>query len=136
MIITLTLCAVLCAVTLLWILAPMRVHKKWLMALAFAAALTSLTLYLAFGRPDLPATTAMMGNGAEADYRHLVLQEFELIKHLSEKPDDADAMVRLAAVRLAQGRVGDETMRLLARARVLNPKDKRIDKMIGLIEKR
>ncbi|MBU6234517.1 MAG: hypothetical protein KGQ41_01620 [Alphaproteobacteria bacterium] len=134
MIITLLLSAVLCAVILLWVLAPIN-NARQFYALAFAAALFSLGLYLAYGRPDLPAAPVQVGKGAEADYRQMMLDEFTMMDRLSKNPDDADAMIRLAMLRLAQGRGGEETLRLLARAEKLAPKDKRLTKIKQLLEK-
>lgn len=134
MIITLALCALLAAITLLWILAPVRTHKAFY-AISFAAALASLGIYLAYGRPDLPASPVIIGKGAEADYRQMMLDEFTMMDRLSKNEDDADAMIRLALLRMAQGRGGDETVRLLARAEKLTPNDPRLIKIKKLLEK-
>lgn len=128
MIITLALSACLCAAVLLWVLAPVKTRKAFYTA-AFAAAILSLGLYLAYGRPDLPAAPATIGKGAEADYRQMLQDEFTMMDRLSKNPKDADAMIRLAALRLAQGRGGEETIRLLAKAEQLAPTDKRIPKI-------
>ena len=134
MILTLALCAVLCACVLFWILAPAH-RDKGFYAITFAAALFSLGVYLAYGRPDLPAASINVGKGAEADYRQMLMDEFSMVDRLSKNPDDADAMIRLAALRLAQGRGGDETLRLLAKAETLAPDDKRIAKIRKFLER-
>ncbi len=131
---TLSACAILCAAAVLWVLTPMRASRA-VYVVALALAVSSLALYLGMGRPDLPATTAMLGHGAEEDYRKLVLDEFELMKEVSNNPNDADALVRLAAVRLAQGRDGEQTMRLLARAEMLDPKNPRLLKIKKVLAK-
>lgn len=133
MMITIALCAALCAVILSWILAPVRSRRLFYGA-AFAAAIMALTSYLAFGRPDLPAAPVIVGKGAQADYRQMMLDEFTMMDRLSKNAEDADAMIRLAALRLAQGRGGEETLRLLARAEALTPNDprlKKIEKLMG-----
>ncbi len=134
MIITLILAAALCAATLAWVLAPAQSRRIFYIA-AFACAFLSLAVYLAFGRPDLPASPVTIGKGTEADYRQMMLDEFAMMNRLGKNPDDADAMIRLATLRLAQGRGGDETLRLLTRAKALAPKDKRIEKIIKMLEK-
>lgn len=131
---TLALSAVLCAAILLWVLAPVR-SRSLFYAAAFAAALLSLGIYVTYGRPDLPAAPAQIGKGAEADYRQMMLDEFAMMDRLSKNQNDADAMIRLAALRLAQGRGGDETLRLLAKAETIAPKDKRIKKIRKLLVK-
>lgn len=128
MMITLALAACLCAGVLLWVLAPVKTRKTFYAA-AFAAAILSLGLYLAYGRPDLPAAPATIGKGAEADYRQMLQDEFTMMDRLSKNPKDADAMIRLAALRLAQGRGGEEAARLLAKAEQIAPSDKRIPKI-------
>ena len=133
MIVTIALCAILCALTLLWVLAPIRKQNAFYIV-AFAAALLSLGLYLTMGRPDLPAASINVGKGAEADYRQMMLDEFTMMERLSKNPDDADAMIRMAALRLAQGRGGEETKRLLLRAQKLTPNDKRIEKISKFLE--
>ncbi|NBX65907.1 MAG: hypothetical protein EBQ96_02820 [Proteobacteria bacterium] len=132
--IILAISAILCAATLLWVLAPIRIRSVFYVA-AFTCALLSLGLYMAYGRPDLPAAPTNIGKGAEADYRQMMLDEFAMMNRLSKNPDDADAMIRLAALRLAQGRGGEETLRLLAKAQTITPKDKRIEKIKKLLEK-
>lgn len=124
--------AILCAIVLLWVLAPVK-NPKLFFGIAFSVAVFSLALYLAYGRPDLPAAPINQSKGVEADYRQMILDEFAMVDRLSKNPKDADAMIRLAALRLAQGRGGDETERLLAKAEALTPNDKRIQKIKQLM---
>lgn len=129
---TLALAALLSALCLLWVLAPAKA-SRWVYAVALVAATASVLLYLGLGRPDMPAHPLRMDKGVAADYRALLLEEFALMTALSKNPDDVDALVRLAAIRLTQGRAGEETLRLVARAKMLAPKDKRVKKIMAVL---
>lgn len=133
MILTLILCALLSAATLFWVLSPAPTRRIYL-CLSFAAALSALAIYLVYGRPDLEGNPARIGKGAEADYRQLIQDEFTLLNRLSENQNDADALIRLAIVRLAQGRTDEETLRLIARAETIAPDDIRLKKLKSLID--
>jgi hypothetical protein len=130
--ITTALCAVLCAFSVLWVFKPIRMHKHFY-AVVIACAFSTLGLYLSLGRPDLPAASVQTSKGAEADYRQMMLDEFTMLDRLSKNENDADAMIRLAVLRLAQGRTGDETERLLSKAEGLTPNDPRLSKIRNLL---
>lgn len=123
--VVMAVCGALCAGVFAYVLAPVRMQKH-VLAIAMLSALASLGLYMTLGRPDLPAQTRDERDMSAREYRETVLQEFTLMERLSRNPDDADAMIRLAAVRMMQGRAGSEVERLLDRAEALRPTDPRI----------
>lgn len=129
MTITIILCALLCALTLLYMLKPMSGEKRFYI-MAFACAVPALITYLALGAPGL--TAAAKHQDTEA--RQMIQQEFEFMDRLSKNPDDADILIRLAALRVSQGRTNEETIRMLDRAETLHPNDPRI-KIIRTIVK-
>jgi hypothetical protein len=122
---TMAFCAVLCVTVLAWILRPIKNSRAFYM-LAFFIALSALGLYVALGRPELPMRPVISNSVEQADYRAMVLREYEFMNLLSENPDNVDALIRLAALRVVQGRDKTETRNLLERAKELKPKDKRI----------
>lgn len=121
MTLTIILCAILCAVSLLYVLKPMRGQKHFHL-IASLCALFSIGLYLALGAPGMPTAS----KHADSEAKKMIQQEFEFMDTLSKNPDDADTMIRLAALRVAQGRINDETIRLLDRAEIIRPKDPRL----------
>lgn len=125
MILTIALCAALCALILIWVLKPLQ-RTKIYYALAFIAALLALNIYVMLGRPDLPAHPLRKTAAEKADDRQMAKYEFEFSARLEKNPDDLDALIRLAALRVVQKRDPAETRKLLDRAAALSPKDKRI----------
>lgn len=121
MTITIILCAVLCAVSLLYMLKPMRGEKRFHI-IAFVCALFSIVTYLVLGAPGLPSAT----KHADSEAAQMMQQEFDFMDKLSKNPNDADILIRLAALRVSQGRTNEETIRMLDRAENLRPNDPRI----------
>lgn len=121
MIPTLILCATLCAATCMWVFAPVRARNRFLASSLLCAAL-SLVIYMALGAPGLPPSPPQENSEAANQLR----QEAEFMLMLNKNPDDSDALIRLAALRLLQGRAGPETEKLLTRAEAIAPEDKRI----------
>jgi len=81
----------------------------------------ALGLYFYLGRPDLADMPAapQLADG-------VVSQELGALKKLSVNPDDVDALVMLAAIRIAQGREESSITPLLTRAGKLAPEDRRV----------
>ena len=124
-------CAGLSVLCLGWMFRPLRSGKAFY-ALSIVCALAAIGLYFTLGRPDLPAQPT--GRDVIAERRKLMKQEFEFQTRLKKNPDDADALIRLAAIHVLQSRVDDETIRMLDRAAVLTPGDKRHRMVRGMIQ--
>jgi cytochrome c-type biogenesis protein CcmH/NrfG len=131
--ITIILCAILCAVVILWVFKPIHKHTCFY-TVCLVAAVSTLGLYTLFGHPDLPTASISTPKDAQADYRQMMLDEFTMMNRLSKNDTDADAMIRLAAIRLAQGRTDEATQRLLARAAEITPHDKRLKAIQNILQ--
>lgn len=116
-------CAGLCVLVLSWTLKPLRSPKAFY-ALAFLCAIAAFGLYLLMGRPDVPAQP--VPQSVIAERRQLMLQEMEFLTRIEKNPQDADALIRLAAIHVLQHRNTDETQNLLDRAEKILPGDRRI----------
>ncbi len=126
MIVVILICALVCAGTCAYILRPVRN-----MRLAVLVAAAALTAYLVLGSPEIPARPTPAGGQAQADMR----LEASLVAALAQNPDDANALVRLAALRTMQGRANAETLTLLERAERIAPDDRRTKIIRSMIEK-
>jgi hypothetical protein len=129
MIYTLIACAALCAFVLAFVLQPVR-NKKTYYTASFGCAVMTIAVYLLLGAPGLPASPVTTpGENAQ-----LMQTEFRLMDALSKNPDDTGALIKLAALRVLQGRINDETIRLLNRADALKPGDHSIKFIRSVIE--
>jgi|GEM_PF-6738249 len=114
-----------------WTFRPVKTPRAFY-ALSFLCAILALGLYLVLGRPDLAAQP--IGKAAIAERAEFMKQEFEFMGRLEKNPDDADAMIRLAAIHVLQHRHNDETIKMLDRAETLLPGDNRIKFIRGMIK--
>lgn len=122
MIITIALCAVLCAVTLVYILAPKLRDKRGSIAAftgIFLTALCALGLYLWMGQPALTG-----GQLSEAEL--MAQDEIAIHAALEKNPNDAEALLRLAALQVYKNENDEKTLELLDRAEKQLPGDERI----------
>jgi cytochrome c-type biogenesis protein CcmH/NrfG len=122
------LCAGLCALICLWVLKPLRTPRAFY-GVSILCAVAALGIYLVLGSPDLPGHPFHVDPQAQADMK----SESQFMMALQKNPDDEDALVRLAALRVLQGRTGKETLDLLDHAQKLNPKDRRVRIIRGMI---
>ena len=112
--------AILSVLVLNWVLHPVK-NKRAFYTLNILCAIAALGLYLAMGKPDLPASRVDKASLAE---RHAMMRrEFEFTVLLQKNPDDVDALIRLAAIHMLQGRDGSD---LLDRAEKIAPGEPRI----------
>lgn len=126
--------AVLACALVIWVYSPVRQRHILLISATLIAA-TSLTLYLAFGRPDLEGRPATSQPAAQQAARGMMAEEFTLMERLSHDANDSDALIKLAALRLAQGRDLGGTRDLLQRALVIDKKDTRAQKLLSITER-
>jgi cytochrome c-type biogenesis protein CcmH/NrfG len=115
--------AILSGLSLNWVLHPLK-NKRVFYTMNILCALAALGLYLAMGKPDLPATH--VDKASMEERRDMMRLEFDLSVAVQKNPDDADALIRLAAVHMLQGRDASE---LLDQAEKIAPKDPRINTM-------
>ncbi|HEY8964601.1 MAG TPA: hypothetical protein VIN59_09095 [Alphaproteobacteria bacterium] len=120
---------------MVWILLPQlrdRTGSKSAMLTAFVLAILAVGLYLLAGAPQLPSapdlkSTAEIENEMRGD-------EAEIRIALAKNPNDAEAMIRLAALYVYRGKIDQETKDLLNRAEKQLPGDKRIQYVRYYIE--
>lgn len=115
--ITITLCAILCAVASIALIAPIaHSHKRLGYALMMVIPCAALGLYMLFGAPGLPSRPALFDTDeARTQARAMAREELEAMKELSHSPDDVMAYMRLAGLRIGQGKF-DEAVNLLTTA--------------------
>lgn len=133
MIETIIACAGLCALTLAWVLKPLRAPRVFY-GLSFVCALAALGIYLVMGNPGLAPSSATPNGISKEESRELMQQEFTFLQQLEKNPEDADILIRLAALRTMQGRTGPETLALLDRADRILPDDRRIRIIRAMIQ--
>ncbi len=112
---------ILTAACCIWIFRPLRTPRGFF-ATSFMCALAALSIYMLLGNPGIPAHPAKPNPQAQADMH----QEAAFMESLQKNPRDADAMIRLAALRVVQDRAVEGTEKLLDRASAIAPEDKRI----------
>jgi hypothetical protein len=115
------LCAGLCALACLWVLKPLRTPKAFYGVSALCAVF-SLGIYLLLGSPELPGRPTPATSERQMEMR----TESTLMIMLEKNPNDADAMIRLAALYTLQGREQGEILKLLDKAKAIRPNDRRI----------
>lgn len=122
--ISIALCAILCAVASIALIAPIaHKHQRLSYALMMAIPCVALGLYMLLGAPGLPSRPALFDTDeSRAQARAMAREELEAMKAVSQSPDDVMAYMRLAGLRIGQGKF-DEAIDLLTNAIALFPED-------------
>lgn len=99
------------------------------------AGIAAIALYGYAGNPTVKsAPFAAIGSTEKETYRKLLLEEYALSAALAKNPKDIETLIKLVALRIAQGRDSGKTTLYLAQAKDLAPKDQRIQKLEKLLE--
>lgn len=130
MTLTIILCAMMCAGVCLWTFKSVQSPRVF-MHLALLVACASLGIYMVLGNPDIPARPTQGTAQTQADMR----LESTLMATLEKNPKDKDALIRLAALRVAQGRGDEQTVKLLDQAEKIDANDRRIKLIRAMLEK-
>lgn len=101
--------ALICALSTIIILAPIaQTHHRHSMILMIFIPCIALGLYMFLGAPDVPSHPAIYETDPEIiDARNIVLRELETMQAISKEPDNTNLIMRLAGIRMKQGKFDD-----------------------------
>lgn len=104
---TISFCAVLCALATMSLITPLvRTHKRTAMAILVLMPGVSLGLYSLLGSAGMPSRPALFETDANViEARKQVTRELETMRQLSKDPDNVLLIMRLAGVRMGQGKL-------------------------------
>lgn len=111
---TIILCALICSACTLYLIAPVAAtHKRVCYLLICLLPCLALGIHLMIGSSGLPSQPAMFDTDpARIDARRAVTEELEAMRDLSVDPENVTLMMRLAGIRIGQGKF-DEAITLL-----------------------
>lgn len=124
--------ALICALSTVLVLQPIAMrHKKSANALLFVIPALALGAYFILGSPNLPASPAMFETDPEIiEARLSVTRELDTMRELSQNPQDTQLIMRLAGIRMSQGKF-DDTISLLQGAVRNFPDDDMLKTQLG-----
>lgn len=101
--------ALICALSTIIILTPIaQTHRRQSIALMIFIPCIALGLYMGLGAPDVPSQPAIYETDPEIiDARNVVLRELETMQAISKDPNNTTLIMRLAGLRMKQGKFDD-----------------------------
>lgn len=121
--------AVICALSTIVILTPIARQSKQdkrsstPIVLTLAIPCVTLGMYILLGAPNVPSVPALFETDTEIiEARQSVTRELDTMREISQNPDDQTLLMRLAGIRMQQGKF-DDAIALLSGAITTFPDD-------------